>query len=146
MRPYPEEIVQALQRAAAAHFAPELQSTYGTAGAERDALFALLGALDARVLGGLEVSAGEIFAALLFAPLASKFGWALGSAPATAAAHHEARTIVDDVLRPIAVRLRVARKDQERARQALATLARMVPPRPMKRGLRAAMKAAPAGA
>lgn len=28
MRPYPEEIVQALQRAAGAHFAPELQSTY----------------------------------------------------------------------------------------------------------------------
>lgn len=28
MRPYPEEIVQALQRAAGAHFAPELTSTY----------------------------------------------------------------------------------------------------------------------
>jgi hypothetical protein len=28
VRPYPEEIVQALQRAAGAHFAPELTSTY----------------------------------------------------------------------------------------------------------------------
>ena len=113
---------------------PELQSTYGTEGPERDALFALLGSLDARVLGGLEVCAGEIFAALLFAPLAPKL----------AASHHDARTVVDDVLRPIAVRLRVARKDQERARQALATLARLVPPRPMKRGLRAAIQRRPA--
>ena len=123
---------------------PELQSYYGTEGAERDALFALLGALDARVLGGLEVCAGEIFAALLFAPSAPKFGWALRPGAATGAAHHDARTVVDDVLRPIAVRLRVARKDQERARQALATLARMVPPRPMRRGLRTAIQRRPA--
>ena len=122
---------------------PELQPHYGSEGAEREALVALLGALDARVLGGLEVCAGEIFSALLFAPLAPKLGWALGPATATAAPH-DARTVIDDVLRPIAVRLRVARKDQERARQALATLARLVPPRSMKRGLRAAIQRRPA--
>jgi len=123
---------------------PELQSHYGTEGPERDALLALLGALDARVGGGLEVTAGEIFAALLFAPLAPKLGWALAPGPGTGGPHHDARTVVDDVLRPIAVRLRVARKDQERARQALATLARMVPLRAMKRGVRAAIQRRPA--
>ena len=124
---------------------PELQQHYGTEGVERDALFTLLAALDARVAGGLDVSAGEIFAALLFAPLAPKFGWALKPGPvSTVPHHHDARTVVDDVLRPIALRLRVARKDQERARQALATLARMVPTRPMKRGLRGAIQRRPA--
>src|SRR5262245_55089221 len=123
---------------------PELQAHYGTEGIERDALLALLSALDARVLGGLEVCAGDIFAALLFAPLAPKLGWALGPGAAATPAHHDTRTVVDDVLRPIAVRLRVARKDQERARQALATLARIVPPRSMKRGMRASIQRRPA--
>jgi len=113
---------------------PELQAYYGVEGRERDTVLALLGALDARVLGGLDVSAGEIFSALLFAPIAPKLFQG----------HADARTVVDDVLRPIALRLRVARKDQERVRQAFATLQRMVPVRPMRRGFRAAMQRRPA--
>jgi len=123
---------------------PELQAHYGVEGVERDALLALLGAIDARVAGGLDVSAGEIFAALLFAPLAPRLGWPLAAGGPAAKGHADARTVVDDVLRPIALRLRVARKDQERARQALATLQRMVPLRPMRRGFRGAIQRRPA--
>jgi len=65
-------------------------------------------------------------------------------APKLFQGHADARTVVDDVLRPIALRLRVARKDQERVRQAFATLQRMVPVRPMRRGFRAAMQRRPA--
>jgi len=123
---------------------PELQAHYGTEGRERDVLLALLGSLDVRVSGGLEVSAGEIFAALLFAPVAPKLGWTLAPEAPAARGHGDARTVVDDVLRPIALRLRVARKDQERARQALSTLQRMVPLRPMRRGVRGTIQRRPA--
>ena len=123
---------------------PELQAHYGTEGIERDALLALLSAIDARVLGGLDVSAGEIFAALLFVPLAPQLGWTIRQGTPVSKAHADPRAIVDDVLRPIALRLRVARKDQERARQALATLQKMVPVRAMRRGFRATLQRRPA--
>jgi hypothetical protein len=123
---------------------PELAAHYGVEGVERDALLALLGAIDARVAGGLDVSAGEIFAALLFAPLAPRLGWPLAAGGPAAKGHADARTVVDDVLRPIALRLRVARKDQERARQRSPPSSAWCRLRPMRRGFRGAIQRRPA--
>ena len=122
---------------------PELAGTYSSPGPEREALAALMEAIDARWTAGHDVSTGEIFAALLFAAAAPALGLMPGGAPAPRDGR-DARTIVDDIQRPIAVRLRLARKDQERTRQALATLQRMVPLKPMRRGTRLALTRRPA--
>jgi poly(A) polymerase len=123
---------------------PELAETYGTPGAARRALGVLLGAIDARWSAGHDIGTGEIFTALLFAAVAPSLGWALGDDVPAARDGRDARTIVDEAMRPIALRLRVARKDQERVRQALATLQRMVPMRAMRRGMRIALMKRPA--
>jgi hypothetical protein len=54
------------------------------------------------------------------------------------------RTLVDDALKPMALRLRIARKDQEHIRQMLTLLRRMVPFKPMRRGARLALIRRPA--
>ncbi len=123
---------------------PELAATYGDDGAERRVLFSLLDAIDARWNGGLEIPPGEIFSALLFAALAPSLGFSLDSRIAPKRDGRDVRTIVDDALRPIAVRLRIARKDQEHMRQTLSTLQRMVPVKPMRRGAKLALMRRPA--
>ena len=123
---------------------PELAGTYGSVGRERKVLFALLDAIDARWKEGCEVYPGEIFAALLFAAVAPGLGWTLDPNTPTRSDGRDDRTLVDDTLRPVALRLRIARKDQEHTRQALTTLRRMVPLKPMRRGAKLALMRRPA--
>ncbi len=123
---------------------PELILSYRSDGAERRVLHALMGAIDSRLAAGREISTGEIFSVLLFAPVARSLGMPLDAGGPPARDHRDARTIVDDAMRPIALRLRVARKDQERARQVLSTLQRMVPMRAMRRAQRLTLMKRPA--
>jgi len=122
---------------------PELSATYAGA-PERKILFALLDAIDARWMNGREVYPGEIFSALLFAAVAPGLGITLDPKHPARRDGREGRTLVDDALRPIAARLRIARKDQEHTRQALTTLQRMVPLKPMRRGAKLALMRRPA--
>jgi len=123
---------------------PELSATYGDAGAERRILFALLDAIDARWKAGREVYPGDIFAALLFVAVAAGLGLTLDPKRPAKRDARDGRTLVDDALRPIAVRLRIARKDQEHTRQVLTALQRMVPLKPMRRGAKVALMRRPA--
>jgi poly(A) polymerase len=123
---------------------PELIPTYRKDEAERRVLHALMGAIDARLAAGREISTGEIFSVLLFAPVARSLGMPVDGGGPPARDHRDARTIVDDAMRPIALRLRVARKDQERTRQVLSTLQRMVPMRAMRRAQRLTLMKRPA--
>jgi poly(A) polymerase len=123
---------------------PELAATYRGDGLERKVLFALLDAIDARWKDGREVSPGEIFAALLFASVAAGLGWSLDPSVPAKRDGRDDRTLVDDALKPMALRLRIARKDQEHTRQTLTTLRRMVPYRPMRRGARLGLMRRPA--
>jgi poly(A) polymerase len=123
---------------------PELAATYGTDGPERRALLAMLDAIDARWNAGLEIYPGQIFSALLFAAVAPGLGLPLDPKSTAKRDGRDARTQVDAALRPIALRLRIARKDQEHVRQCLTTLQRMVPPKPIRRGAKAALMRRPA--
>jgi len=123
---------------------PELVATYGEEGPARRVLFALLDAIDARWKSGREVYPGEIFSALLFAAVAPGLGLTIDPKSTAKRDGRDGRTQVDDALRPIAVRLRIARKDQEHTRQALTTLARMVPLKPMRRAAKLALMRRPA--
>jgi len=123
---------------------PELAALYGENGPERAVLFALLDAIDARWKDGRDVYPGQIFAALLFAAVAPGFGLTLDPKAPGKPDRRDARTIVDDVLRPIALRLRIARKDQEHTRQTLTTLQRMLHHKPMRRGAKLALMRRPA--
>jgi len=123
---------------------PELAALYREDGRERAVLLTLLDAIDARWKDGREVYPGEIFAALLFAAVAPGLGLALDSKSPARPGHGDARTLVDDALRPIALRLRIARKDQEHTRQILTTLQRMAPLKSMRRGAKLALMRRPA--
>jgi poly(A) polymerase len=123
---------------------PELAATYRENGPARRVLFALLDAIDARWSGGREIDPGEIFSALLFASVAAGLGLSLGPGAPAKRDGRDDRTLVDEALRPMALRLRIARKDQEHTRQTLTTLRRMVPFRPMRRGARLALMRRPA--
>lgn len=121
---------------------PELADAYAPGSEERRYLSALLDAVDARG-DGPEIGTGEIFAALLLPILAPEFGWGADGSVASARPRVDPRARVDAVLRPIALRLRVARKDQERCRQAMAILQRMVPFKTTRRGFRLALARRP---
>ena len=123
---------------------PELAAIYRDAGPERKALLTLLDAIDARWNGGREVYAGEIFSALLFAAVAPALGWPLDPKVRAPKDGRDARAVIDEALRPIALRLRIARKDQEHVRQTLTTLQRMLPAKPMRRGAKLALMRRPA--
>ncbi len=123
---------------------PELAATYGSDGPERKILFTLLDALDARWKSGREIYPGEIFSALLFAGVAGDLGLTIDPKSPAKRDGRDGRTIVDDALRPIALRLRIARKDQEHTRQALTMLQRLVPPKPMRRGAKISLMRRPA--
>jgi poly(A) polymerase len=124
---------------------PELAATYGdSGGVERRILFALLDAIDARWNVGRDVFPGEIFSALLFPALAPGLGMSIDPRSGAKRDGKDGRTLVDEALRPIALRLRIARKDQEHTRQTLTTLQRMVPLKPLRRGAKQALLRRPA--
>ncbi len=86
----------------------------------------LAAAMDARRRLELEVSGGEIFAALLLPLVAPRMGWHTDGS-VDQAARIDMRDVIDDWLRPISLRLRIPRREQERCRQILGTLYRMAP-------------------
>jgi poly(A) polymerase len=122
---------------------PELAPIYAHDGPPRRALFALLDGIDARCARGMSVGTAEIFTALILAAVAPRLGWSLDGAPAARDGRGDVRAIVDDVLRPISLRLRLSRRDQEHTRQTLIILQRMVPWKALRRGTRHALTRRP---
>jgi len=114
---------------------PEIAPHYD----EREESWKLLGALldemDRRQRDGQAVSTGVIFAALLLPVVREELGW-VEDGQVRPPKGVDVRALADPVLRPLAVRLRVSRKDQETCRQILLTLFRMVPPRKARRNTR----------
>ncbi len=114
---------------------PEIAGPYGKNAGAWTLLVALLDAMDARQRGGTDIGTGEIFAALLLPLLAGRVGWS-ESGRAAPPRDLNSRDLVEEILRPIAVRLRISRKDQERCRLIVQTLLRMVPARAVRRAFR----------
>ena len=115
---------------------PELDDVSGK---EWELTLELLGRMDShRFAEDREIRTGEIFAALLFPLLAQAVGWKRGE-PTEGIRGVDLRGLVDDRLRPIALRLRVPKREQEYCRQILSSLFRMVPSekirRPSKRAI-----------
>jgi poly(A) polymerase len=122
---------------------PELVRAYAGNDAARSILSRLLEAGDARQ-DASEISTGEIFTWLLIAPLHPTLGW---KADGTARPPRELGAVRDGVdtwLRPLALRLRMSRRDQERCRQTFLALQRMIPARDLRKGLRQAIVRRPA--
>jgi poly(A) polymerase len=117
---------------------PELAPTYRESPEAVALLLAALEGIDRRSASGAEITTGEILVAILLPVLLDRLGFRReGVAPRGRGA--QGRDVAEETLRPIAVRLRVARKDQERCRQVIGTLERLVPLREMRRGARAAI-------
>jgi hypothetical protein len=89
-------------------------------------LLDLLDVVDRRWAAGREIATGEILTVLLLPLLSRRMGWHQDGV-AQRPRGTNVRDLADDMLRPLALRLRVARKDQEYCRQCLMTLYRMVP-------------------
>jgi poly(A) polymerase len=114
---------------------PELAGGYHRDPGAREMMAALMDAVDARLAKRHEASTGEILAALALPLLAARLGWAAeGTVSPPRGVNF--RDVTDALLRPVAVRLRVSRRDQERYRQILQLLARMVPVQGIRRGAR----------
>jgi poly(A) polymerase len=122
---------------------PELAGGYRRDPGARDLMVALTDAIDARLAKRQEASTGEILAVLALPLLAERLGWTRdGTASPPRGVNF--REVTDALLRPLAVRLRVSRRDQERYRQILHLLGRMVPVRGLRRGARQAALHRPA--
>jgi hypothetical protein len=113
---------------------PELADAYAQEPARWIALQALLDAGDARVAAGGEVETGWILASLLFPVLSASMGFG-PDGRVHPRRGPQVRELAEPLLRPLALRLRVSRRDQEHARQILLALQRMVPARQPRRAL-----------
>jgi poly(A) polymerase len=92
----------------------------------------LLENFDRQSQNGTEVGTGQILSALLLPVLMDDLGWqADGSVRRPD--DLDVRETVEGMLRPLALRLRIARKDQEHCRQVITCLYRMVPARSLHR-------------
>jgi poly(A) polymerase len=105
-------------------------------------LLELLEALDSRCAEGGEISTGEILTVLLLPLISRRMGWQEDGV-AQRRRGTNVRELADELLRPMALRLRVARKDQEHCRQILMTLFRMVPARNLRRGAKQSLAQRP---
>jgi poly(A) polymerase len=114
---------------------PEIARSYRERPESGKILGALLDDIDRLQAKGREVPTGAIFAALLLPALYEELGWS-ADGEVRPMKGLDVRALADPVLRPLAVRLRVSRKDQETCRQILLTLFRMVPPRRARRNTR----------
>jgi poly(A) polymerase len=113
---------------------PEFARRYAGCEEDRSLMFELLDGIDRRQQRELEPTTGEILTALVLPTIRDVIGWRDGKAEQPRGLN--AREIVDDVLAPVARRLRLARKDQEQCRQIVTTLFRMVPARRLRRTTR----------
>jgi len=104
---------------------------------------ALLDGIDAECARGAEISTGGILARLIFPLLAPRMGIA-PDGRITPGARINPREAADDFLRPMSLRLRVSRRDQEECRQIAMTIQRMLAFGGLKRGMREALIRRPA--
>jgi poly(A) polymerase len=107
---------------------PELTQPYAEREASWNMLFDLLDGVDRRHAAGEECSTGEILASLILPAIQKRLGWE-DNGTAEPPQGVDVREAINALLRPIALRLRFARKDQETCRLILTTLYRMVPVR-----------------
>jgi poly(A) polymerase len=121
---------------------PELEPGYARDPSARGLLLRLLEHADLRRSLGKEIGAGEIFSALVLPLLVPGLGWGSSATPAIPQVP-QVREMVDELLRPIALRLRVSRRDQEHCRQILQALSRMAFPGTLRRGHRQAIQKRP---
>jgi poly(A) polymerase len=89
-------------------------------------LAAMLDGIDGRRSEGSEVPLGVLFATLLLPAVEEQFGWNRDG-KADPPRGLDVRAVVDEWLRPISLRLRLPRREQERCRQIMLLLVRMVP-------------------
>lgn len=118
---------------------PELTRPYADSSPGWPLLLGLLQAMDAQANPSVRESrTGKILAALLAWPLCERIGW---NAEGEARAPRGLTTseMVAEMLRPIALRLRIPRRDQEQCRQILTMLSAMVPVRQVRPGMRRAL-------
>jgi poly(A) polymerase len=101
-----------------------------------DLLVGILAGLDARSAAGHDPLLGTVLAALLLPVVAWRVGWRADGAPSTPS-EEDLRRSIDDLLRPIALRLRVSRNDQEQCRLILDAVLRMAPADTRRPGRRA---------
>jgi len=114
---------------------PEIADAYSRDASAWSLLVTLLGTIDERLRRGVETSTGEIFAALILPLIAAKLGWS-EDGKASPPKGLPIREVVDEALGPVARRLRVSRRDQERCRLLAQTLVRMVPKQMVRRAFR----------
>ncbi len=98
----------------------------------------LLTAMDRRTADGREVTTGEILAVLVVPVLFDRLGWSRNGTAAWPQGV-DMHKVVDDLVKPMAQRLRVSRKDQELCRALVMTLFRMVPHRKARPNVRRAI-------
>jgi poly(A) polymerase len=114
---------------------PEFAGGYEGHDAEWDRCRELLDGIDKRNAEGHEVTTGAILAALMLPLLAERMGFR-PDGTAEQPRGLKVREMADEVLQPLAQRLRAARKDQERCRDLMLTLFRMVPSKRVRRNTR----------
>ena len=85
-----------------------------------------------------EIRTGEILAAVLLPVLAPQVGWN-DDGTVSRPGGKNLRGLIDEVLKPMALRLRIPRREQEHCRQILGTLFRMVPSRGVRRSMHRAV-------
>lgn len=103
---------------------PEFASDYADSPEANALLARFLDAIDRRVEQGESATTGTLLIALVLPTVARAFGWAPdGSVDPPKGL--DVRELTDERLRPMALRLRVARRDQEHCRQVLQTVFRM---------------------
>ena len=101
-------------------------------------MLGLLEPMDGRPANRGEIRTGEIFAAALLPVLAPRVGWN-DDGTVSRPGGLNLRGLIDEVLKPMAVRLRIPRREQEHCRQILGTLVRMVPSRRVRRSMQRAI-------
>lgn len=113
---------------------PEIHALYGKREDRRRLLLDLLAGLDERTAAGVTPDLGEILAAMLLPGISERLGWTAEGAEQPRSLN--TRELVDETLRPLAVRLRISRRDQETCRQIVMTLFRMVPHERVRRNVK----------
>jgi poly(A) polymerase len=112
---------------------PELAGLYEEGGSDWKLLLALMDRIDERHRKGFQATTGSILSAILLPTMRESFGWREDGTiePVKGV---DTRDLADNILRPVALRLRLARKDQEHCRQTLNALFRMAPGKGRRRG------------
>ena len=108
-----------------------------------DLLLGILGGFDEQGREGKDPSLGLVLAALVLAAVSRAGGWR-ASGPPESRPNGDMLKAVEDALRPLALRLRVSRRDQEQCRQVLDALFQMMPAGDPRRGARRALARHPA--